>query len=476
VKFKMVTVSKHLTFAPAVSLFMALALGGCAASLGKDYIAGQQKEWLQKAYRVDKNGWIFIHIEGGPFERGFQRGYLTADEIDQFLQTLGYVSRFETARDLEFFVKAAKRIFKGKVSKEYIKEISGMVAGMTQAGKDVTFDEMLFMNGFIDIRWYWWRQEQKAKGPGCSAFIATGDATTDGKIVMAHNSWVGYALGRFCNIIVDILPERGHRILMQSWGPAIYSGTDFFITSAGLVGTETTIGGFTGFDKKGRPVFERARRAMQYANNIDEWARIMIKNNNGAYANSWLVGDVKSGEIARLELGLKHHSLEKRSDGYITGSNVAENIEILRDETTASYDDARVTSVARRERWKQLMRDHYGKIDVEIAKKMLADHYDAYLAKENPSQRTICGHGELDDGSVPQSRWAYYPGGAVDGKAVDSDMAENWQFWARWGSSCDIGFDANDFLEKQSQYDWLDRHLKDLPAKPWTVFPLGRKR
>jgi hypothetical protein len=37
----------------------------------------------------------------------------------------------------------------------------------------------------------------------------------------------------------------------------------------------------------------------------------MIKNNNGAYANSWLVGDVKSGEIARMELGLKHHSLEK---------------------------------------------------------------------------------------------------------------------------------------------------------------------
>jgi hypothetical protein len=48
----MVTVSKHLTFAPAVSLFMALALGGCAASLGEDYIAGQQKQWLEKAYRV----------------------------------------------------------------------------------------------------------------------------------------------------------------------------------------------------------------------------------------------------------------------------------------------------------------------------------------------------------------------------------------------------------------------------------------
>jgi hypothetical protein len=80
----------------------------------------------------------------------------------------------------------------------------------------------------------------------------------------------------------------------------------------------------------------------------------------------------------------------------------------------------------------------------------------------------------LDNGIVPGSRWAYYPGGAVDGKVVDSDMAENWRFWAKWGSSCDIGFDASAFLEKQTQFDWLEGHLKDLPAEPWTVFPFDR--
>ena len=44
---------------------------------------------------------------------------------------------------------------------------------------------------------------------------------------------------------------------------------------------------------------------MQYADSIDEWAEIMVKNNSGAYANSWLLGDIRTGEIARLELGLK---------------------------------------------------------------------------------------------------------------------------------------------------------------------------
>ncbi|MGD2094744.1 MAG: C45 family autoproteolytic acyltransferase/hydrolase, partial [Phycisphaerales bacterium] len=382
----------------------------------------------------------------------------------------------QTARELDFFVKAAAKLFKGKVSDEYVEEMKGMVAGMKRAGKEVTYEEMLFMNGFIDISWYWWRHEKKAMGSSCSAFIATGKATTNGKIVMAHNSWVNYAAGRFCNIIVDIVPDEGHRILMQSWGPLIYSGTDFFVTGAGLIGTETTIGNFRGFNRKGTPVFERARKAMQYANNIDEWARIMIKKNSGAYANSWLLGDINTGEIARLELGLKNHGLEKKTTGYFTGSNVADNIGILREETEAKYDDIRDRCVARRERWKQLMSQYYGRINVKIAKRMLADHYDMYLEKEKPSSRTICGHHELDDGSIPLSRGAYYPGGAIDGKVIDSDMAKNWQFWARWGSSCDIGFDAVKFLEKHTQYDWLKGYLKNLPVESWTIFPVKESK
>ena len=448
-------------------------ISGCVApvTIPQAFNSTQEKECLAKAYRHDNNGWIYIHIEGKPFERGFQRGFLTANEIDECLKTMAYMQEFLTAKELDFFIETAAELFKGKIPKEYTEEMQGMVAGMKRADKNITYDEMLFMNGFIAILWYWWPQEKKSMSPGCSAFIATGNATADGKIVMAHNSWSQYAILRFCNIIVDIVPDKGHPILMQSWGPCIYSATDFFITGAGLIGTETTIGRFKGFNKKGTPVFVRARKAMQYADSIDEWARIMVENNNGAYANSWLLGNIKTNEIARLELGLKHHSLEKKTDGYFSGSNVADNIKILREETTARYDDVRDTCVARRERWKQLMKKHHGKINTEIAKRMLADHYDVYLRKKKPGSRTICGHSELDDGSVPGTKSAYYPGGAIDGKVVDSTMARDWKFWARWGSSCNVGFDAQKFLKNHTQYDWLQGYLKDLPAQPWTVFP-----
>jgi hypothetical protein len=120
------------------------------------------------------------------------------------------------------------------------------------------------------------------------------------------------------------------------------------------------------------------------------------------------------------------------------------------------------------------MRTHNGRIDVELAKKMLADHYDVYQGQEKPGSRTICGHCELDDGRIPGGGgWvgAYYPAGALDGKVVDSEMAANWHFWAKWGSSCDRDFRAKEFLDSHTQYDWLTGYLRDLPAEPWTVFP-----
>jgi hypothetical protein len=355
--------------------------------------------------------------------------------------------------------------------------MKGMAAGARAAGKEITYDKMLFMNGFIDVAWYWWptvKNKLPDDRPGCSAFIATGDATANGEIVMAHNSWFSYAILKFCNIVVDIVPEKGNRILMQTWGPCIYSATDFFLTSAGLIGTETTIGGFDGFNQKGTPVFERARKAMQYARDINEWAKIMIEKNSGAYANSWLVGDTKTGEIALLELGLKNHSLEKKTNGYFAGSNITSDIKILRKETKSNYDDIRITNIARRTRWEQLMKEHYGKIDADSAKIMLADHYDAYLKKENPSSRTICGHFELEDGSIPKSAPPYLPSGAIDGKVVDSRMAKDWQFWAKWGHSCDRSFDANTFLAEHPQYNWMKGYLPDLPAQPWTVLPVKK--
>ncbi len=51
------------------------------------------------------------------------------------------------------------------------------------------------------------------------------------------------------------------------------------------------------------------------------------------------------------------------------------------------------------------MAENKGKIDVAAAQKFMADHYDTYLKKDSPSERTLCGHIDLSTrGSSPGSR------------------------------------------------------------------------
>ena len=59
-------------------------------------------------------------------------------------------------------------------------------------------------------------------------------------------------------------------MLMDGFPGIIVSDDDFAINSGGLMVTETTITGFCLFDPNGKPEFVRARKALQYANSIDE--------------------------------------------------------------------------------------------------------------------------------------------------------------------------------------------------------------
>ena len=60
-------------------------------------------------------------------------------------------------------------------------------------------------------------------------------------------------------------------------------------------------------------------------------------------------------------------------------------------------EDIRASNVAWRVRWKRLMKQHAGKINVEFAKSFLADHYGPWLQKENPGSRTLILHLKCSD-------------------------------------------------------------------------------
>lgn len=463
-------------------LFIIISVFMFPLFLNAQQLTEQQKNWIAKAEKHEKNGWIYLHIEGSPEERGFQYGYLLANEIKESIFQLSTKWKFQTAIEWEWLVKRAHEILTVKTDKENLAEIDGMAEGMNAKGIKTTRDELVCLNGYMELIWYWWpsvKDKYKVDSPmpkkeSCSSFIATGKMTKDGKIVLGHNSMVGYD-DPFFNLILDIKPDNGHRILMQSAPGFIHSGTDFFVTDAGLVGSETTISGFYPFNPKGAPEFARMRHATQYAGNIDEWCDMMKKDNNGGYANAWLLGDINTNEIARLELGLKYTGFEKKKDGFFTGSNIAEDMKILRFETRSEDMNIKNSNIARRVRWNQLMKENAGNIDLEMAKAFEADHYDTYLNKDEPSSRSLCAHIDLDPCYYSQGT-PYEPGGTMDGKVIDADMAKAMSFSARWGSACGTPFSAKDFLEAHPQYGWMKDILKDRPAEPWTIFKAGETK
>jgi len=447
-------------------------------------LTNEQKTWLSKANRHEKNGWIYLHVEGAPEERGFQHGYLLAKEIKESIRVLSGVWQYQSALEWQWLVKKAGIMFTPKVDSENITEIDGIVEGMKTAGVKTSRDEIVAYNGYMELMWYWWPTVKDTISPGspdpkkqsCSSFIATGSMTADGGIVLGHNMMNAYYYP-LCNIVLDILPEKGHNILMQSNAGFIHSGTDFFVTNAGLVGSETTIGDFFPFDEEGIPEFSRMRHATQYASSIDEWCEIMKKGNNGGYANAWLIGDINTNEIARLELGLKYIGFEKKKDGYFNGSNVAEDLRILRFETKTKETNIRISSVARRVRWKQLMKENSGKVNLELAKEFEADHFDPYLKMIKPDGRTLCAHGDLDsDVQTFGYDDPFSPVGTLDGKVIDSKMAKQMSFIARWGSACGNPFNAKAFLEEHPQFNWMNGLLKDRPAQPWSPFKAGETK
>lgn len=442
------------------------------------------KEWK-------KNGWKYIKIEGPPEERGFQYGLACAKDFAEIQKMLAFFIPESYGENWDWFIKEINKDFADFTKthfNEFYQEMTGIANGVSKGGTPTSIDEILAWNFYLSIpSWFSTRSDvnvgkegggaplpQGIKGARdhCSAFIATGkDWTETGEIVVAHNSFCDYVDGQYSYVVLDIAPHKGHRIIMQTCPCWIWSGTDFFITSKGIIGTETTIGGFFPYEMK-TPIGYRIRKAMQYGDTLDDYVKFLLDGNSGDYANSWLFGDTNTGEIMRIELGLKYYNVERTHNGYFIGFNATYSPQIRNLECINSgFYDIRRHQGARRVRLADLMDKYKRKLNVRIAQKIIADHYDVYLHKNNPCSRTVCSHYDLDAReymSQADRPKPYSPHGAVDGCVVDSKMARNMCFMGRFGNSCGMSFNKNAFCDKHRQWDNYREYLFDRPKQPWT--------
>jgi len=440
---------------------------------------------IKGAYRLPaRNGWTFVHLEGKPAEIGYQHGWLLPKEIKEGFDVQKLEAEHDSGKPWSFYRDAAQHILWPRISDEYRQELEGIAAGLNARGVTLDIWDVVALNASMEWSYYT-KQYDKDHGIGspktltapdhCSAFVATGSYTKDGRPVIAHNNWTGYLDGERWTIVFDIQPASGHRFVMDGFPGLIHSGDDFGVNDAGIAITETTITGFRGWDSNGVAEFVRARKAMQYSESIDDFDRIMREGNNGGYANDWLVVDTKRNEIASLELGLKNVELKRTKDGYFAGANYPINENLLKEETDFNANDPSLSSNARRVRWTELMSRNKGSIDTAKAKSFLADHYDAVEKKVQPSERTLCGHVERSPRGMGDWKGPFDPAGAVQNKVADAAMITNMTFEAAAGHACGIGFRASAHTAKYPQFKWQRPLLTDMPARPWTPFHAGEK-
>ena len=365
--------------------------------------AGAAVKTFGPAYRYPSGGWIYLHIEGAPYERGYQHGYLMAREIPQYLgRCASDLDSRARERVWDWGRTTSNALFLRGFDREILEEMKGIAEGAAAAGakfhnRAVDLLDIVAANTTVELSLlnsalpmtpsgleglklerprYFNPERDVPVTERCSAFAATGKATRDGRMVIGHITMWPLTLAEQTNVMLDIQPASGHRVLMQSYPGGIESGTDWYQNDAGVVLTETTIRQ-SPFNVRGTPVAFRARKAIQYGSNVDKVVEHLKTDNNGLYTNEWLIGDAKNNEVAMFELGTYKTRLWRSSkndwfagtEGFYWGCNNAKDLDVRLEyvpDPQGAPQHLPFVPAARDIKWQELYEKHKGQIDEQF--------------------------------------------------------------------------------------------------------------
>jgi hypothetical protein len=355
------------------------------------------------AYRYPQAGWIVVHVEGEPYERGRQQGKLLWREIQNYVACFAsQQSSTAPAESWHLMRTMADALFLRRFDPELLAEMKGIADGAADAGAkfdgkplDLTdivainaWPEMMTLNSALHA------QPNGLEGKNfdgvssnakpapqisrCSAFAATGQATRDGKAIIGHITMFDLYPCNFFNVWIDVKPASGHRLVFQGAPGSVQSGMDWYINDAGIVLTETTIRQ-TKFNPTGLSIGSRSRRAMQYGDGIDSVVKLLGDGGNGLYTNEWLLADMHTNEIALFELGTTTSRLMRSSKnewfgsttGFYWGNNNVKDLAVRMETIAATNDrpaDMTFCPEIRDRAWIALYQQYKGKIDADFGK------------------------------------------------------------------------------------------------------------
>src|SRR5438067_1548005 len=205
-----------------VSSFVSSSAGWADSPKASEYSPDPKSvERYGPAYRYPQAGWIVLHIEGKPYDRGYQHGTLMTPEIAGYLRCfatmLNHRSPADGWKNTRTLINA---LFLRRYKPEYLEEMKGIADGATAAGarfddRPIDLIDIVGLNGWPEIdtlesaleatptglEGIRFPKQQPRTMPDpkpmhCSAFAATGPATANGKIVFGDIAMFGLGTGK----------------------------------------------------------------------------------------------------------------------------------------------------------------------------------------------------------------------------------------------------------------------------------------
>lgn len=352
--------SKRIT---AFLVIIITALSFSACDLEYDWVEPQAisyaysglNDFTDRTYAPDGIGYLginsdgkkLLHVEGSPYDMGYQHGYLCAEgvyrmasvefwcgliihmlelpvTIDQLVQLVGGEAGVRALVDL-LYIPIEKSIKDGEIPAEFIEEVNGIVDGANDAGYPVDYKSVMMNNMAFDA----------ILGIGypiiapliplaipympvphaCNAFIATGKATVDGRTLMGRDFMFGNGAYYKYGLLIEYVPETGNR-LVSVMTPS-FVGTAAGMNDKGIgIGIDMVPSGNNNVNALGMGGLLINRYVLQYANELSEGVKILTTKKLGV---SWLfpIGDGRGAETGGAVVEVSADMKRVRYDDYV---------------------------------------------------------------------------------------------------------------------------------------------------------------
>ncbi|MSP60489.1 MAG: hypothetical protein EXR72_09145 [Myxococcales bacterium] len=332
-----------------------------------------ERSYVGASWMSRERGVWEYHLEGDAAQMGYAHtrlGNRLLQEADEFM--FAEFRHYVPSRVARFLISLAVRLkfrhLPDHIPLDRQREIAGEARGYLDRQDDFlpTYHRMIFYHSLHDIT----QGVEHSPLLGCTAFAASGPATSNGHLVIGRNfDFEGPPPFDADKAILFFKPSAPGRIAFAS---VAWTGMTGVVTGINAEGIYVSINAARTDDKGGDgiPVEILVREILEQARSIDD----VVKRVQGAQLmvpDLYLVGDGKTGESAVIERSPTRTEVRRSRDTTVLANHA------IKDSFARDAENDRLkrylTSGARFRRLTELMHQHRGAIDPKRAVEILRD-------------------------------------------------------------------------------------------------------